>query len=151
MLVRIQYKSLDDNTKRAIEAGQLNKNQLTQINASITEHVNSKKKNVIVSFAIMLILFVFMTVSMLSNTALEDKTHLFIFIIPVFAMILVMEYVSAWLAYGRLRSQFNKALKKGYRDLTVSFWYDRIAHTVASISYMGEESILFTHIFSSLL
>lgn len=67
----------------------------------------------IVSFAIMLILFVFMTVSMLSNTALEDKTHLFIFIIPVFAMILIMEYVSAWLAYGRLRSQFNKALKKG--------------------------------------
>jgi bacteriorhodopsin len=114
MLVRIQYKSLDDNTKRAIEAGQLNKNQLTQINASITEHVNSKKKNVIVSFAIMLILFVFMTFSMLSNTAVQDKTHLFIFIIPVFAMILIMEYVSAWLAYGRLRSQFNKALKKGY-------------------------------------
>ena len=48
MLVRIQYKSLDDNTKRAIEAGQLNKNQLTQINESITEHVNSKKKNVVV-------------------------------------------------------------------------------------------------------
>jgi hypothetical protein len=83
----------------------------------------------------------------------------------------------------------TKLLKRAIRDLTVSFWYDRIAHTVGryrmylvhvqkyrdvflctgiqdvsstcpeiqgcismygSISHMGEESILFTHIFSSL-
>ena len=114
MRVRIDYKTLDPNTKKAIENGQLDKNQLRAINQNISEYVAAKKKGLFMACSIMLIMSVFMIISTIQHTAEEYRSGLLmfsslIFVIPFLALLAV-----GWLTFCRIKSQFNNALKKGY-------------------------------------
>jgi hypothetical protein len=112
--MRVYYKKLDVNTVRAIENGQLDRYQLQKLSEEVSKYVSDKKKGTIIALAMIIIMSVFMTASTLMNSNLEDPTLLLSMLVPMFLVLILIVAFTGWFFYGRVKSQFNKALQKGY-------------------------------------
>ena len=119
--MRVYYKKLDANALRAIENGQLDRIQLQNVREEVSKYVSDKKKGTIVALVMIIIMSVFMTASTLMNSDLEDPTLFLTILVPVFLVIILIVAFIGWFFYGRMKTQFNKALKKGYPGSYIEF------------------------------
>lgn len=119
--MRVYYKKLDTNTLRAIENGQLDRKQLQKVGEEVSKYVSDKKKGTFLALAMVIIMSVFMTAATLMNTNMEDPTLMLAMLVPMFLILILIVAFTGWFFYGRMKSQFNNALKKGYPGSYVEF------------------------------
>jgi hypothetical protein len=112
--MRVYYKKLDANIIRAIENGQLDRSQLQKVREDVSGYVSDKKKGTYVAAAMVIIMSVFMTISTFMNSNIEDPGLMLALMLPVFLILLLVVVFTGWFFYGRMKTQFNRALKKGY-------------------------------------
>jgi len=119
--MRIWARSLKPEIKEKIQNKQYSYDQLCQIRDAVTSSSRSKKSKpliilIIVSAALLIGLLAYLLI------LLGNEIVLLCFLIAVYTAF------GAWYGYGKMRFDFNSALKKGYpeiyKDLKIGFFYE---------------------------
>ena len=124
MGVTLTTKKLTREAVKAISAGRMEKFDLKKTRKNVSEYVEPVKKR----FTLALVLLTAMTLLMGATTAinlgssgeLDFVTLLFIFVPMILFLAIAFGFIG-WLSFGRIKGQFNRALKKGLPDLYEEF------------------------------
>ena len=118
MRVKLTAQTLSNEAVKAISAGQVDQNYLQNLRSSVLEYINPLKKR----FTFICILFVAMNVlgaySAFANAARNGRTVdmsiLLTVLVPVVLFLVAFIVFLYWFTIGRIKGQYNKAIKQGY-------------------------------------
>jgi len=119
--MRIWTQSLKPEIKEKIQNKQYSYTELCQIREAVTATGKSKKSKpliilIVVSAALLIVLLAYLLI------LLGNEIFLLCWLIILYVAF------GAWYGYGKIRFDFNSALKKGYpeiyKDLKIGFFYE---------------------------
>ena len=120
MGVKLVTKKLTREAVKAIEAGQVEKYELQKLRQNVIDYIEPVKKRFTMASVLLITMFVLMSASSVMNLqkngAFDPVTVLTVFA-PVILFLVVVFALLGWVSFGRIKGQFNKALRKGYPDL----------------------------------
>ena len=120
MRVTLNTKKLTREAIKAIESGQVEKYELQKLRQNVIDYIEPVKKRFTMASVLLITMFVLMSASSVMNLqkngAFDPVTVLTVFA-PVILFLVVVFALLGWVSFGRIKGQFNKALRKGYPDL----------------------------------
>lgn len=120
MSVTLMTKALTREAVKAISDGRMDKFDLKKTRKNVAEYVEPVKKRFTVACALLATMTLLMGVSTVMNISkngpVDHVTLLGIFAPILIFLVLAFGFIG-WLSFGRIKGQFNRALKKGYPEL----------------------------------
>ena len=124
MGVTLNTKKLTKEAISAISNGQLERGDIIRLRKNVVEYIEPVKKRFNLACALLATMFILMTASSLANFSKNGALDIPL-LISMFAPIVLFLVVAfgfiGWLSFGRIKGQFNRALKKGLPDLYEEF------------------------------
>ena len=124
MGVKLTTKKLTKEAISMISSGQAQRGDIIRLRKTVVEYIEPVKKRFTLACALLATMLILMTASSVTNFSKNGALDVPL-LISVYAPI-VLFLVAAfgfigWLSFGRIKGQFNRALKKGLPDLYEEF------------------------------
>ena len=120
MSITLTTKALTREAVKAISDGRMDKFDLKKTRKNVAEYVEPVKKRFTVACALLATMTLLMGVSTVMNISKNGQVD-HVTLLGIFAPILIFLVLAfgfiGWLSFGRIKGQFNRALKKGYPEL----------------------------------
>lgn len=114
-------KTLNRQVRNAVSNGQLDRDALVSLRKSVLDYAVPVQKRFIYVCALFIflpVIFAAMSISRLSSSgATFDPVFFLEGIIPPTIFIVAFLAFLGYVSFGRIKNQYNKALKKGYPEL----------------------------------
>ena len=120
MGVTLTTKKLTKEAVKAMSAGQLDKFDVKKLRGSVVEYIEPVKKRYTMACVLLVAMFVLFTASSFANMSKNGNFDLALalsILAPIVLFLIVVYAALGWLSFGRIKGQFNRALKKGYPEL----------------------------------
>ena len=120
MIVRVNYKTISREVINALSAGAMELEHVKALRKNVEEYAGAKKKGFITALIMMVVIFAVMfgamIMSMSKNGPIDYSLLMFI-MAPIVIVIAIGMLLGGWLSFGRIKSQYNTSLKKGYPQM----------------------------------
>ena len=120
MIVRVNYKTISGEVINALSAGAMELEHVKALRKNVEEYAGAKKKGFITALIMMVVIFAVMfgamIMSMSKNGPIDYSLLMFI-MAPIVIVIAIGMLLGGWLSFGRIKSQYNTSLKKGYPQM----------------------------------
>ena len=120
MIVKVNYKTISREVINALSAGAMELEHVKALRKNVEEYAVPKKKGFITAVIVMVVIFAFMFGSMImlmSQNGPIDYSLLMFTMVPLIVVIAIGLLFGGWLSFGRIKSQYNTSLKKGYPQM----------------------------------
>ena len=120
MRVTLNTKKLTKEAARAMAAGQLDKFDVKKLRGNVSDYIEPVKKRYTMACVLLIAMLVLFTGSSFANMSKNGNFDLMLalsILAPIVLFLIIVYAALGWLSFGRIKGQFNRALKKGYPEL----------------------------------